>query len=75
MSNFREVDRQTGFVLPPSVDEWLPGQHLARFVVQVVESLDLRSSGRDPIFSVLPLKKGTKTQVFRGAGTTDPVGK
>ena len=62
-------------IVPPSVDEWLPGQHLARFVVQVVESLDLRSSGRDPIFSVLPLKKGTKTQVFRGAGTTDPVGK
>jgi hypothetical protein len=24
MSNFREVDRQTGFLLPPSVDEWLP---------------------------------------------------
>jgi len=43
MSNFREVDRQTGFLLPPSVDEWLPGQHLARFVVEVVESLDLRA--------------------------------
>src|SRR6516164_10165819 len=43
MSNFREVDRQTRFLLPPSVDEWLPGQHLARFVVEVVESLDLRA--------------------------------
>src|SRR6516225_3493112 len=43
MSNFREVDRQTGFLLPPSVDEWLPGQHLARFVVEMVESLDLRA--------------------------------
>ena len=43
MSNFRGVDRETGFLLPPSVDEWLPGQHLARFVVEVVESLDLRA--------------------------------
>ncbi len=41
MSNFRQVDRQTGFLLPPSVDEWLPERHLARFVVEVVERLDL----------------------------------
>ncbi|HSI02809.1 MAG TPA: IS1182 family transposase [Reyranella sp.] len=41
MSNFREVDRQTGFLLPPSVDEWLPEQHLARFVVEVIDGLDL----------------------------------
>ena len=32
MSNFRTIDRQTGFLLPPSVDEWLPEKHLARFV-------------------------------------------
>ena len=37
------VDRTTGFLLPPSVDEWLPQQHLARFVVEVVEGLDLRA--------------------------------
>src|SRR5438132_10474356 len=43
MSNFRMVDRATGFLLPPSVDEWLPEQHLARFVVEVVEGLDLRA--------------------------------
>lgn len=41
MSNFREVDRQTGFLLPPSVDEWLPEQHLARFVVEVIDRLDV----------------------------------
>ena len=41
MSNFRQVDRETGFLLPPSVDEWLPERHLARFVVEVVERLDL----------------------------------
>ena len=41
MSNFRQVDRATGFLLPPSVDEWLPERHLARFVVEVIEGLDL----------------------------------
>jgi transposase len=43
MSNFRDVDRQTGFLLPPSVDEWLPQRHLARFVVEVIDGLDLRA--------------------------------
>lgn len=43
MSNFRQVDRETGFLLPPSVDEWLPQRHLARFVVEVIEGLDLRA--------------------------------
>lgn len=43
MSNFRPIDRDTGFLLPPSVDEWLPEKHLARFVVEVIEGLDLRS--------------------------------
>ena len=43
MSNFRTIDRQTGFLLPPSVDEWLPEKHLARFVVDVIEGLDLRA--------------------------------
>ena len=41
MSNFRDVDRQTAFLLPPSVDEWLPQRHLARFVVEVIDGLDL----------------------------------
>ncbi len=40
-SNFRQVDRETGFLLPPSVDEWLPDRHLARFVVEVIDQLDL----------------------------------
>src|ERR1700723_3731783 len=43
MSNFRTIDRATGFLLPPSVDEWLPEKHLARFVVEVVDGLDLRA--------------------------------
>jgi len=40
MSHFRPVDRETGYLLPPSVDEWLPADHLARFVVEIVEQLD-----------------------------------
>ena len=43
MSNFRQIDRETGFLLPPSVDEWLPKRHLARFIVEVIAGLDLRS--------------------------------
>ena len=43
MSNFRTIDRMTGYLLPPSVDEWLPEKHLARFVVEVVDGLDLRA--------------------------------
>src|SRR5437588_2467532 len=41
MSNFRPTDRLTGYLMPPSVDEWLPPRHLARFVVEVVYRLDL----------------------------------
>jgi transposase len=43
MSKFREIDRDSGFLLPPSVDEWLPERHLARFVVEVIDGLDLRT--------------------------------
>jgi transposase len=55
MSNFRPINRDTGFLLPPSVDEWLPQRHLARFVVEVIDGLDLselvkayRGSGSAP---------------------------
>jgi len=41
MSRFVPVDRDTASLLPPSVDEWSPTDHLARFVVEVIEQLDL----------------------------------
>jgi transposase len=41
MSRFVAVDRETAYLLPPSVDEWLPQDHLARFVVEVIDQLDL----------------------------------
>src|SRR6267154_912325 len=46
MSNFREFDRETRFLLPPSLDEWLPERHLARFVVEVIDGLDLSAMSR-----------------------------
>ena len=41
MVNFRPVDRATPFLLPPSVEDWLPKDHLARFVVDIVDQLDV----------------------------------
>lgn len=40
-TKFISVDRDTDFLFPPSVQEWLPDGHLARFVVDVVNQLDL----------------------------------
>ena len=41
-NRFRTVDRETPYLFPPSVQEWLPETHLARFVVEVVSKLELR---------------------------------
>jgi transposase len=53
MSNFRPIDRETGFLLPPSVDEWLPKTHLARFVVEGIDGLD----------------RSAMTKSYRGSGS------
>ena len=42
MSHFRSADRNQLFLLPPSIQDWLPENHLARFVVDIVEQLDLQ---------------------------------
>ena len=41
MSNFIVTDRKTDYLLPPSVDDWLNEDHLARYIVEVVDRLDL----------------------------------
>jgi len=41
-SNFVSIDRDTPYLLPPSLQDWLPKEHLARFVVDIAEQLDLR---------------------------------
>jgi transposase len=40
--NFVSFDRDTLFLMPPSVQDWVPQKHLARFVVDLVSQLDLR---------------------------------
>jgi len=52
MSNFRPINRDMDFLMPPSVNDWLPQLHLARFVVEVIERLDL----------------GSMTRSYRGSG-------
>lgn len=43
---FHPIDRDTDYLLAPSVQEWLPQAHLARYVVDVVEGLDLSALER-----------------------------
>lgn len=46
MSHFQPIERDTDFLFPPSINDWLPEQHLARFVVEIVEQLDLKTMER-----------------------------
>ena len=74
MSNFRPINRDTPFLFPPSVDEWLPQRHLARFVVEVIDGLDLselekayrgsRSASYHPAMLLGLLVYGYATKVF-----------
>lgn len=47
MANFRLADRDTVYLLPPSVDQWLPEDHLARFIVEMVDQLDISTLEND----------------------------
>ena len=39
--NFIVCDREQAFLMPPSLRDWLPGDHLAWFVIEAVGRLDL----------------------------------
>jgi hypothetical protein len=39
--NFIDCDREQAFLMPPSLRDWLPGDHLAWFVIDAVGRLDL----------------------------------
>jgi transposase len=39
--NFVACDREQVLLLPPDLSEWLPAGHLARFVIEMVDELDL----------------------------------
>jgi len=44
ISNHIVADRKADYLLPPSVDEWLNQDHMARCIFAVIDQLDL--SGR-----------------------------
>ncbi len=41
MVNLRTVERDQLLLMPPSLSDWLPSDHLAWFIVDVVAELDL----------------------------------
>lgn len=41
MARFLPIDRDSVYLFPPSVQDWLPETHLARYIANVIESLDL----------------------------------
>ena len=41
MARFLPIDRDSDYLFPPSVQDWLPEHHLARYIANVIESLDL----------------------------------
>ena len=62
---FRHYDQSQSFLLPPSLDDWLPENHEARFISEVVENmLDLdciydsytEASGAPPYDPAMMLK-------------------
>ncbi len=38
---FKELDRRSRYIFPESVEDWLPEDHLARFIVEIVDHLDI----------------------------------
>lgn len=74
MSRFKPIKRDMNYLFPPSMNDWLPEHHLARFVVEIVEQLDLKvmeraygTSGSDPFHPALLLSilvYGYATGVF-----------
>ena len=42
-SNFITSNRDQQYLFPPSVQDWLPEDHLARFVVDIVSNLNIRA--------------------------------
>jgi len=74
MSRFKPIKRDMNYLFPPSMNDWLPEHHLARFIVEIVEQLDLRpmeraygTSGSEPFHPALLLSilvYGYATGVF-----------
>ncbi|MEA3275057.1 MAG: IS1182 family transposase [Pseudomonadota bacterium] len=73
-AEFIRIDRDTPQLFPPSVQDYLPEKHLARFVVDIVDQLDLKhlvgayrgtgSAAYHPALLVALLFYGYATGVF-----------
>jgi transposase len=73
-AEFIPIDRDTPQLFPPSVQDYLPEKHLARFVVEIVDQLDLKhlvgayrgtgSAAYHPAMLVALLCYGYATGVF-----------
>ena len=46
MSRFKPIKRDMNYLFPPSMNDWLPEHHLARFIVEIVEQLDVKAMER-----------------------------
>lgn len=46
MNRFKPIKRDMNYLFPPSMHDWLPTQHLARFIVEIVEQLDVTAVDR-----------------------------
>lgn len=42
-TKFISTDRKQQYMFPPTIDDWLPENHLARFVVDIVGQLDIKA--------------------------------
>ena len=40
-AKFVFANRETPFIFPPNMEDWLPEDHLARFIVDIVSQLDI----------------------------------
>ncbi len=43
MNKYISYDRDQAYLLPPSIEDWLPQNHLARFIVDIIDQLDISS--------------------------------
>lgn len=74
MRRFKPIKREMNDLFPPSMHDWLPEQPLARFIVEIVEPLDVQpmeraygTSGSAPFHPALRLSSlvyGYATGVF-----------
>jgi transposase len=47
MREFIKAEREQSFLLPPSIDDWLEENHMARFIVGIIDQLDLTAIYED----------------------------